>query len=229
MSSVPSSRWLCGAWLVLVVAGGLLPGKAGAESWSGRVVAVHDGDTLTVLRYWRGVKVRLNAIDAPELGQPYGRQSRKSLSSLCFGRSATVATVGQDPYGRLLARVTCGGLDTNAEQLRRGMAWHYVQYSHDATLQALEDGARSGRRGLWADGSAQPPWSFRHGAGVTPGQSGHTDPAAPRNAGGGAKRTCKEMTSCAEARHYLSDCGIRTLDANRNGIPCESLCKSAAK
>jgi endonuclease YncB( thermonuclease family) len=220
-------RCLCRAALALVFIG-LLPDRAGAESWTGRVVAVHDGDTLTVLRYWRGVKLRLNAIDAPELGQPYGRQSRKSLSSLCFGRYASVFPVGQDKYGRLLARVTCGGQEANAEQLRRGMAWHYVQYSRDATLQALENKARGQRLGLWADGQAQPPWHFRHESGATPGPTPNAPPRAPVNQACGAKRTCKEMTSCAEARFYLDRCGIRSLDGNRNGTPCESLCKSGA-
>jgi len=38
------------------------------------------------------------------------------------------------------------------------------------------------------------------------------------------KRTCGQMTSCAEARFYLSNCGVGTLDRDRDGVPCESLC-----
>lgn len=38
------------------------------------------------------------------------------------------------------------------------------------------------------------------------------------------KRRCGEMRSCAEARHYLTQCGVRSLDRDRDGIPCESLC-----
>jgi hypothetical protein len=40
----------------------------------------------------------------------------------------------------------------------------------------------------------------------------------------GDKRTCKQMDSCAEARHYLTECGIGRLDGDGDGVPCESLC-----
>jgi hypothetical protein len=47
-----------------------------------------------------------------------------------------------------------------------------------------------------------------------------------RAAGGcGDKRTCGEMSSCAEARHYLVDCGIGRLDGDGDGVPCEKLCR----
>ena len=51
-------------------------------------------------------------------------------------------------------------------------------------------------------------------------------PIAVRTAAGacGGKRTCGEMTDCAEAAHYLTDCGRRRLDGDGDGIPCESLC-----
>jgi len=41
----------------------------------------------------------------------------------------------------------------------------------------------------------------------------------------GKKRYCKQMSSCAEARFYLSKCGAKRLDGNRDGIPCNSLCR----
>jgi hypothetical protein len=41
----------------------------------------------------------------------------------------------------------------------------------------------------------------------------------------GTKRYCKEMTSCEEARGYLAQCGLKGLDRNKDGVPCESLCK----
>lgn len=39
------------------------------------------------------------------------------------------------------------------------------------------------------------------------------------------KRTCKEMSSCAEARFYLTQCGINRLDGDGDGMPCEKLCR----
>lgn len=41
----------------------------------------------------------------------------------------------------------------------------------------------------------------------------------------GAKRYCSEMTSCAEARYYLTQCGVRSLDRDGDGVPCEALCR----
>lgn len=39
------------------------------------------------------------------------------------------------------------------------------------------------------------------------------------------KTTCKQMRSCEEARFYLTQCGVRRLDRDKDGVPCESLCK----
>lgn len=38
------------------------------------------------------------------------------------------------------------------------------------------------------------------------------------------KSTCGQMNSCAEARFYLNSCGVRKLDKDDDGIPCESIC-----
>lgn len=135
-------------------------------AWSevlGKVIAVVDGDTLTVLSDREQFKVRLVQIDAPEKAQPFGQKSKQSLSDLCFGKSATLADQGKDKYRRTLARVTCNGIDANAEQVRRGMAWVYRKYApKDSPLYAVEDEAKAARRGLWADAEPVPPWEWRH-------------------------------------------------------------------
>jgi endonuclease YncB( thermonuclease family) len=127
-----------------------------------RVVAVQDGDTLTVLVDRRQVKIRLKDIDAPEMGQPFGRNARQSLSELCFGKAAAIEMGGRDRYRRALARVTCAGTDANAEQVRRGLAWTYARYApRDSTLFAVEHEARMARRGLWTDPAPIAPWDWR--------------------------------------------------------------------
>ena len=128
----------------------------------GRVVSVHDGDTLTVLVERRQVKVRLTDIDAPELKQPFGSRSRQSLAELCFGKEASLEVRGQDRYKRTLATITCAGTDANAEQVRRGYAWTYTRFARsDSPLIAIESEARSAHRGLWADPVAVAPWDWR--------------------------------------------------------------------
>ena len=133
-----------------------------ADSIAGRVVGVSDGDTLTLLSGREQIKVRLTEIDAPEKAQPFGNRSKLSLSALCFNKSAKLDDQGKDRYGRTLARVHCDGIDANAEQVRRGMAWVYDRYVTDRSLYQLQDEARAARRGLWADPSPMPPWEWRH-------------------------------------------------------------------
>jgi endonuclease YncB( thermonuclease family) len=129
---------------------------------TGKVVAVVDGDTLTVLRDKEQIKVRLVEIDAPEKAQAFGNRSKQSLSDLCFGKTATLADQGKDRYRRTLARVTCDGIDANAEQVRRGMAWVYRRYAPiDAPLYAVEGEAKAEKRGLWVDAEPIPPWEWR--------------------------------------------------------------------
>ncbi|MBX3646760.1 MAG: thermonuclease family protein [Rhodocyclaceae bacterium] len=132
-----------------------------ADSIAGRVVGVSDGDTLTLLSGREQIKVRLTEIDAPEKAQPFGNRSKQSLSALCFNKSAKLDDQGKDRYGRTLARVHCDGIDANAEQVRRGMAWVYDRYVTDRSLYGLQDEARGARRGLWADPSPMPPWEWR--------------------------------------------------------------------
>lgn len=143
--------------LALLVAAGI----ARAEL-AGPVVAVLDGDTIDVLIDRQPVRVRLAQIDAPEKRQAFGTRSRQALSSLVFRQSVTVADAGRDRYGRVLGTVCVSGVNVNAEMVRQGMAWVYRQYATDRSLFALEDEARAGRRGLWADPSPVPPWQFRH-------------------------------------------------------------------
>lgn len=39
------------------------------------------------------------------------------------------------------------------------------------------------------------------------------------------KTKCSEMASCNEAEWHLKNCGLSRLDRDKDGIPCEALCK----
>jgi len=134
---------------------------AWAETLVGRVVRVSDGDTLTVLIDRKQIKVRLTEIDAPESKQAFGQRSRQSLGDMCAGQDAVVQAAGRDKYGRVLGRVACRGVDANAEQVRRGMAWVFDRYVTDRSLYALQNEARASQVGLWADKSPTAPWAWR--------------------------------------------------------------------
>ncbi len=153
----------------LCIATQLVALQASAATIEGRVVAVADGDTVTVLDGTNTQhKIRLAGIDAPEKKQPYGQRSKQSLSDLVFEKNVTVETDKRDKYQREVGKVMVGGLDANLEQVTRGMAWHYKQYELEQTANDrrlydfAEKEARVAKRGLWADADPMPPWDFRH-------------------------------------------------------------------
>jgi micrococcal nuclease len=137
------------------------PGKALAD-FVGRVVKVSDGDTVTVLVENKQVRVRLDAIDAPELKQAFGSRSQQSLAEMCAAKSVRVIERGLDRYGRTVGWIICDGVDANSEQVRRGMAWVYERYApRNSPLYGLQGEAHGTRRGLWADPQPVAPWQWR--------------------------------------------------------------------
>lgn len=215
-----------------------LVGAKPAGELTGRVVGVSDGDTLTLLTPGKVQhKVRLDQIDAPEKDQPYGAASKQALSRRVFDRPVTVRSNGQDRYGRTLGAVRADGRDVNALMVSDGAAWAYRQYLTDQGLLTLERQARAERRGLWALPADQvtPPWAWRAAQrSSAPTGTQHRTTPEPRRADSsgpfscGAKRYCTQMASCAEARFHLRQCGLDRLDADGDGIPCESLCRAGA-
>lgn len=139
-----------------------------AQSLTGRVVRIADGDTITVLDSANTQhRIRLEGIDAPESHQAFGAQSKQSLSQMVFDRDVTVTYQKTDQYGRLVGKITIDGKDINLEQVKLGMAWHYKEYQNeqapeDRELYAkAEDDARAARRGLWQDANPIEPSAFR--------------------------------------------------------------------
>ncbi len=128
-----------------------------------RVVGVHDGDTITCLdESNQQQKVRLAEIDAPEIGQEYGRASREALAEMVFGKPVEVVEEGKDRYGRWVGHVSSAGVDVNRQMVATGNAWQYVDYSRDPTLAAAQSQAQAQRLGLWAQPNPTPPWDFRN-------------------------------------------------------------------
>jgi len=133
-----------------------------ANSHMWRVVGVQDGDTLTCLdENNQQQKVRLAEIDAPELGQDFGKVSREALASMVFGKTVEVDDNGKDRYGRWIGHVLVNGSDVNREMVATGNAWHYAAYSNDQSLAQLQSQARAQQIGLWAQPNPVAPWQFR--------------------------------------------------------------------
>lgn len=155
-------KLLCLALLLLASVG------ASAESYSGIVVGVADGDTVTVLdASMQQHKIRLAGIDAPEKTQPFGNVSKQHLAQLVFQKQVTIEFDKLDRYKREVGKVQIAGLDANIEQIKAGLAWHYKKYEKEQpaadrqTYSIAETNAATARRGLWQDQNPIPPWDFR--------------------------------------------------------------------
>jgi len=138
---------------------------ASFADFSGKVVAVKDGDTLEVLTNRVAVRVRLYGIDCPEKGQAFGQKAKQFTSDQVFGKTVKVIEKDRDRYGRTVEKVTLeDGRSLNRELVRAGLAWWYRQYAKkDAELKTLEREAREAKAGLWADADPVLPWDWRKG------------------------------------------------------------------
>ena len=83
----------------------LLYSSVHAETIYCKATWISDGDTFTcTLAPKQKVTIRLYQIDAPEIGQNYGRTAQKALSELIRAKPVAIQTHGQDKYGRTLGR-----------------------------------------------------------------------------------------------------------------------------
>ena len=134
-----------------------------ACAWPGVVTHVSDGDTVWVqpLQGGEAYKVRLLGIDAPEMCQPWGPQSRAVLHAALQGQVVEVSARTRDSYGRLLAQLTHQGNDVGAWMVGQGYAWSYSYENHAGPYEALQTQAQMQHLGLFSDGRALQPRWFR--------------------------------------------------------------------
>lgn len=155
------SRLRLFAALLLLLPSALLAQQP--RSYTAVVTHVSDGDTVWV-RPSRGgarVPVRLLDIDAPEICQRSGQQSRDALARQVLRRTVTVEERGRDDYGRVLARLHRSGQDVGEQLVVEGHAWSYRFRNQPGPYHAQETQARQARRGLWAAAHPLEPRAFR--------------------------------------------------------------------
>lgn len=134
-----------------------------AFPFTGQVVGVLDGDTIEVLHNKKAQRIRLQGIDCPEKGQPFGNKAKEATSDLLFAKRVTVESHGQDKYQRTLGDVILSdGTHVNRELVAEGWCWWYRKYApEDLILAALEAAARAAQKGLWVGPNPVPPWEWR--------------------------------------------------------------------
>jgi micrococcal nuclease len=83
----------------------LFPTLLLAADFTGRVVSISDGDTISVLHNGRVEKVRLNGIDCPEKRQAFEQRAKQFTSKLVFDKDVAVKIFGHDKYRRTIGEV----------------------------------------------------------------------------------------------------------------------------
>ncbi|MEG4420819.1 thermonuclease family protein [Microcoleus sp. LAD1_D5] len=154
-----------------------------AQSQGCNLIRISDGDSIvcsmSIEQIQDGVteqiqneeKIRFCGIDAPEMSQPLGRESKQKLTDFLQGKEIIISPIERDRYGRLVAEVFVKisqqseeELFINAEMVRSGMAYHYAQYSDSCwgrlEIEDAENQARSRSIGVW-NGTNEKPWDYR--------------------------------------------------------------------
>jgi micrococcal nuclease len=135
------------------------------QDFEGEIIGVLGGDTLEVLHGKDVMLIRLDGVDAPEIGQPFGAEAQAFVASLALGKRAQVTLTKAGESGILTGRVSLpSGFNLSHELLKAGLAWwdRNAAPSNDS-LWKLEREARLERRGLWKDVDPLPPWEWRKG------------------------------------------------------------------
>lgn len=136
-----------------------------ASDYKAKVVAVKDGDSITIKDGERKQVVILYGIDCPEAGQDFGKEARAFTNEACYGKTVTIIEKGKDKFDRLIADIVLeDGTDLNKLLVSKGLAWWSDKFApKDTDLKMLHQNAQTKHVGLWAAAKPVPPWIFRNG------------------------------------------------------------------
>lgn len=116
------------------------------------VTRVIDGDTFQTQQS----RYRISEIDAPELGQQFGIESKNYLSKLILYKKVKIIVLRRDRYGRQVVKVFRGKEDIAESMIKTGHAWWYRYYSKNKHYKNLEDQAKIHKFGLWKHRAVNP-------------------------------------------------------------------------
>lgn len=194
-----------------------------ALAFTGKVVGIADGDTITVLNDRQSIKVRLYGIDCPEKRQDFGSKAKQFVSDRAFGKQVEVLPIDKDRFDRTVGVVILpDGSNLNEELLKAGFAWVYSKYcrlSFCSDWKGMERTAQQSQTGLWSHENPTSPWEYRKGV-----RSEHTQPSRSQSDAGvyhGNRKShvfhhsgcryfnCKNCTVVFESRWAAVDDGYR--------------------
>lgn len=142
-----------------------LDSATAVEYVNGKVVYVPDGDTIHVKQDDDEViKIRLHAIDCPEIAQPHGDVARGITQTATTDKVITAIVHDVDSYGRFVCEVFIDGESLNRKLAAGGHAWWYSNYAKsDYDIERLQGKAKAESKGLWASANPIAPWDWRRG------------------------------------------------------------------
>lgn len=193
----------------------------GKQTSQVQVIRIVDGDTIDVQIEGKEEKIRLIGINAPETNECFGKESTQRAGELLNFKNVSLEadqTQGErDKYKRLLRYVFIDGVSFEETMIREGFAKEYTYstaYKYQSLFKEAQKEAQENKRGLWSDGAC----SISE---QKPTQSNSTT----GNYTCDCSKLCSQISTCDEAYYQLNSCGCSKRDSDRDGIPCESLCK----
>jgi len=205
------------------------PAPPAAFNETGKVVKVVDGDTIDVEVNGTIMRLRLIGMDTPEVVDPrkpvecFGREASDQAKKLLTGKTvkleADPSQQNRDRYNRFLRYVWIDGkVLFNYQMIADGYAFEYTfqgnAYKYQKEFKQTQKEAEQKQKGLWHPDTC----------------AGESKPAdAPAETSDSKfscspKKTCGQMSSCEEAYYHLNVCGNKSLDRDKDGVPCESIC-----
>lgn len=191
-----------------------------------KVLKVIDGDTVDIQFDSRRETVRLIGIDAPESGQCFGSEStnkaRELLNSQLIEFEKDPSQGKRDKYGRLLGYIFLeDGTNFNDFMIRNGFAKEHTfrtTYKYQSLFKNAQLTAQQNKRGLWQNGACS---SSIPEPKLSPQPSSSVQGTFTCD----CSKLCSQIQTCDEAYFQLNQCGCSARDSDRDGVPCESLCK----
>ena len=193
------------------------PADEAKELIEGKVVSVENGDTIIVqvggeipFTYL----VKLQAVDAPDIGQPYYENSRNALSKLVYKKDVKVVVNSIYAKGMAIGTVFRNGRDVGLEMLEKGFAWHFKRFAYQQpssdrkSYAEAQDYASASGLGLWSENRPTPPWVFRgeNAAGTSPTTAASVPAPDPMPAGSTLKGSASRppvSSSSEPGRKYI--------------------------
>ncbi|MCJ8332592.1 MAG: thermonuclease family protein, partial [Lentisphaeria bacterium] len=147
------------------------------KTFTGKVIKVIDGNYCVVLVEKKEINVRLFGVDAPDTGQPFGKEAKKKLTELIFGKKVKFVQIDIGFNKLRICQVISTPPETsttinhqklldqwplNYTMVQSGLAWHlYKETRNDRVLAGLELEARKKKIGLWAGKDPITPLEWR--------------------------------------------------------------------